>query len=75
MSDTSALATKNDIKLLMDSMGRIYDANERWKDEMKHHFDVALENTAHDIISAKSDRVANHEDRILRLERHTRIAV
>ena len=33
-------ATKGDITQLMDSIGKLYDANENWKDEIIRHFDV-----------------------------------
>lgn len=72
--DTSP-ATKDDIKMLMDSIGRLYDANERWKNELKEHFDLKTEIIRHDLIDAKSDRVANHEDRLRKVEKHTGLAV
>jgi hypothetical protein len=68
-------ATKADIKLLMSSIGRLYDANERWKDEVKQHFDVAVETIRHELVSANRDKVQALVDRVSRLERHTGLAV
>lgn len=36
--DHESSATKQDIGLLMERMGEIYDANERWKQEIIHEF-------------------------------------
>ena len=75
-------ATKSDIKLLMESIGKLYDANERWKDEImdadrvwkdeiKEHFDLKVEVIRHDLLGVNRERIENHEDRLIRLERHT----
>jgi hypothetical protein len=88
--DSKAPATKQDIQMVMTAIGKLYDANERWKDEIigevdgkinakivasearvKHHFDLAVETIRHDLKGANKDRIADHEDRIVRLERHT----
>lgn len=72
--------------MLMDSIGKLYDANERWKnelrddgkrakDDMKGHVDLRIEQLRHDLLDAKKDRVENHEDRLRKLERHTGMAV
>ena len=61
--------------MLMDSNGKLYDANERWKDQIKAHFDLQSELFRHDLLDAKHDRVANHEDRLRILERHTGLSV
>jgi predicted nucleic acid-binding Zn-ribbon protein len=83
MPDDSAPATKNDIAMLMDEIGKLYDANEKWKDEileanekwkdeLKKHFDVIAENIHHDMLKgALNDKVEQHEDRIQNLEQHT----
>jgi hypothetical protein len=79
-------AMKADIKLLMESIGRLYDANERWKDEVigaqerwkdeiKRHFDLKVETIRHDLLGANKDRIENHEHRITRLERRTGAAL
>ena len=84
--DDTSPATKADIKMLMDSMGKLFDANERWKnelrddagrmkDEMKGHVDLTIELLRHDLLDAKKDRVENHENRLRKLERHTGLAV
>ncbi len=89
--DDTAPATKQDIRLLMDEIGKLYAANERWKDELadrteswtvemsermeawkgevKEHFDVVAENIRHDFRGAFSDKLDQHEGRLLRLER------
>jgi len=77
-SAKSAPATKNDIGLLMTEMGRLYDANARWKEEIiretKHHFDLRVEDIRYDLLGVNKDRIENHEDRLRRLERHTGVA-
>lgn len=85
-----APATKADIKIIMDEIGRLYDANERWKNElkvemdrrasdsekrMKNHFDLAVENIRADLTGANKDRIEGHEHRIVQLEKHIGIAV
>lgn len=65
--------------MLMQEIGRLYDANQRWKDEliaemdrrfteadkrMKHHFGVVSENLLNDFKSAKVDQIENHEDKL-----------
>lgn len=75
-------ATKQDILMLMDELGKLYQANERWKneildadekwkEELKQHFDVIAENIRHDLLKgALNDKIEQHEDRIIRLEQH-----
>jgi len=76
----------------MDSIGKHYDATERWKneilehmskwkEEMHRHFDVVAEELRHDVLGAINDdkpstdnRLANHDRRISRLERHAKLA-
>ena len=55
----------------MESIGKLYDANERWKDELKEHFDLKVEVIRHDLLGVNRERIENHEDRLIRLERHT----
>ena len=43
---------------------------ERPKVKPPLHFDVTVEAIRHDLLGANRDRIENHEDRILRLERH-----
>ncbi len=78
--DDQTPATKADIKALMDSIGGLYDRSERWKNEIMQHFDVVVENLRHDFIWANRDAIEllkdvriDHEDRIMRLERHADI--
>lgn len=37
VTDPTAPATKADIALLMQEMGKLYDANYRWKEELKEY--------------------------------------
>jgi hypothetical protein len=68
----------------MDEIGRLYAATERWKDEIigqvderiaasegrvTRHFDVVAETIRHDFRGAFSDKLDQHEDQLLRLER------
>jgi len=79
--DASAPATKQDIALLMEEMRKLYQANERWKDEILEanerwerelmlHFDVIAESLRVDI-RAIGEPLQDHDRRITRLERHT----
>ncbi len=54
-TDPVVPATKEDIQMLMNEIGRLYDANagwqnemlekqQGWKDEIKDHFDLVAEN-------------------------------
>ena len=72
--------------MLMDELGKLYQANERWKDEildanekwkeeLKQHFDVIAENIRHDLLKgALHDKIEQHDDRILHLEQHAGLA-
>ncbi|MCF7845149.1 MAG: hypothetical protein K9M03_04975 [Kiritimatiellales bacterium] len=78
--DNTAPATKKDIKILMDEIGKLYDANLKWKEEITRHFDVVAENMHHDLLGAHKDDIENlknakndHEQRIHRLEKHTEL--
>jgi len=79
-ADPNAPATKEDIRLLMEGIGKLYEANEQWKADIveqiaasevrtKEHFDLVAENLTHDFQSAFRDKLEQHEDRIVRLER------
>lgn len=78
-SDQNAPATKQDIYLLMEQMGKYYQQTEhrfagmeeritKEGKETRHHFDVVAENIKHDFQGAFHDRLEQHEDRIVRLE-------
>lgn len=48
---------------------------EEWKDETKQHFDVISENIKHDLLKgALNDKIEQHDDRIVRLEKHAGLA-
>ncbi len=61
-------ASKEDITMLMGEIGKLYDANKRWKDEIMQHFDVVAENIRHDALGANRDEVERLKDRVTRLE-------
>jgi hypothetical protein len=65
---SSSPATKDDVRLPMQEIGKLYDANERWKDELIPHFDVTVKTIRHDVQAANKDRIENLEDRIVWLE-------
>lgn len=80
--DSTAVATKQDIALLMGTMGemnisiqKLYDDTQLWKDEIMDHFEVVLENYRHDLAGANKDEITtlqhrstDHEVRIQKLE-------
>ncbi|MBI1812667.1 hypothetical protein HY285_05765 [Candidatus Peregrinibacteria bacterium] len=79
---SQAPATKQDIRMIMEEIGKLYDANEGWKDEILeanegwkeeiiHEFKVVGESIRHDAMGSNKDRIEQHEDRIKRLENHT----
>ena len=46
----------------------------QFQKEIKHYFDIIAENIRHDLVrGALNDKVQQHEDRILRLEKHAAI--
>ncbi|HUY92240.1 MAG TPA: hypothetical protein VMV10_26100 [Pirellulales bacterium] len=66
--DSTAPATKEDIRLLMEQMGKLYDADARWKDDIQNsisrwkdeiieHFDVAVETIRHEMRAAHHDSI------------------
>jgi hypothetical protein len=75
--DSTAPATKDDIKILMDEIGKSYQASERWKNELsqkmeakmeawkeeiKGHFDLVAEQLRSDIVSATREEVVGLKD-------------
>lgn len=72
MSDSSQIsASKQDIQLLMEMIGSMRQEMETWKDELKDHFDLAVENIRYDLTGANRDRIEDHELRIKTLELET----
>ena len=80
--DDQAPATKKDIQLLMGQIATFYDkteswkeeileANKQWKQEIIGEFHIVVGQLRHDFKGAFGDKLAQHEDRIVRLERHT----
>ncbi|TSC58490.1 MAG: hypothetical protein Greene041619_500 [Candidatus Peregrinibacteria bacterium Greene0416_19] len=84
--DIVDMATKQDFAYLMEQLGGLYLANERWKDEMMetmekwkkeiiHEFKVFAEDMMHDFKGAFSDKLQQHEDRLVRLEQREGVAL
>jgi hypothetical protein len=84
--DQSAAATKEDIRLLMEQIGgfimKTDDKLEEMRDEiraseerMKAHFDLVAETIKFDFQhGAIPDKIAQHEDRLVRVEQHLGLA-
>lgn len=64
----------------MDSIGKQYDATERWKNEIldhmskwkldiHHYFDVKTEQLTHDFQGALKDKISVHDDHPKRHDR------
>jgi hypothetical protein len=88
----TAPATKDDIRMLMDEFGKMYDSMEKWKDwlhsdmetwkqELKAHFDLSVEQTRYELVSANREEIEVLKDghrenrkRIVALERTTGLA-
>jgi|CXWL01.1.fsa_nt_gi hypothetical protein len=84
--NTQSSATKQDIALLMEEIGKLYDANQRWKDEIIQktgewkdeiisEFKLVAEDMHHDLHGVTKDRFEGHEQRIVRLEKHTKLVL
>ncbi|MBI3332038.1 hypothetical protein HYZ99_03710 [Candidatus Peregrinibacteria bacterium] len=73
MADNTSPATKQDVQILMEGISNLYAANQRWKDEIIHEFKVVAEDIRHDAMGAQKDRIEQHDDRIKRLEKHTKL--
>lgn len=84
IADNTSLATKEDIAMLMEQIGTYYDRTEKRfvkieasieasEDRMKRHFDVVTENLHYDLLGAHKDKIQQREDRIRRLEKHTKL--
>lgn len=69
MEHSTTPATKADIGLIMNEIGKLYIANEQWKDEIityvdnkaeetKRHFDVVAENLKHDFWGIHNDKIS-----------------
>jgi hypothetical protein len=84
-----APATKEDIRLLMEQIGRLYDAEAAWKqeilaaldmrlclteDRLRGHLDAAMETMSHDVQGASRDEIQVIKDRILHLEQTVGLA-
>lgn len=69
------------VNQLMKQIAELYDANQRWKDELGERiekseqrviqeFHVVTEDIVHNFQGAFHDKLDQHENRIDRLERH-----
>lgn len=77
MTNDQSPATKADIAMIVEMIGKQYDAIKRWKEEMIQHFDLSIETFRHDFLAMKreqvdmlDDRTKDHGKRIHRLEAH-----
>lgn len=72
-------ATKADIAAFVrhidSSIHDLYEANERWKEEIKHEFHIVAEQIRHDVGRSQDDRITAVEHDVLRLKKHTGLAV
>ena len=78
MKDDQSPATKADVAALMESIGTLYAANERWKEELKEDFRLVIEDLRHDVVGIQHDKVEMLDERtrtldkrVARLEVHT----
>jgi hypothetical protein len=62
-------ATKQDIEMMMEGQAKMYDAMQEWKDEIVHEFYIVKEDIRHDAFGSQKDRIEDHEDRIVCLEK------
>ena len=69
MKDDQAPATKADIAALMNSIGTLYDANARWKEELKADFRLVIEDLRHDVLGARHDKVESLDERTQSLDK------
>jgi len=69
-NDDKAATTKKDIQLLMEQMATYYDKTEERMQEIIGEFHIVVGQLRHDFKGAFGDKLAQHEDRIVRLERH-----
>ena len=60
-------ATKNDLQ------EGLLTVKEELLREIKHYFDLTVENIRHDLLGANRDEIEIIKDRVTRLERHTGI--
>jgi hypothetical protein len=90
IDDKHLPATKRDVSLIidqkmaqmmtqmMDQIGTYYDnvyqANERWKEEIIHEFHIVKEDMRHDYLGTHKDRIENHENRLKRVETHLHLS-
>ncbi len=74
---SSAPATKHDVALIMERIGNSEDGlraqMKTWKEEIIHEFHIVAEDIRHDAFGIQKDRIADHEHRITRLERQSRV--
>lgn len=77
IADSTAPATKQDVRLIMEHLVRLelrmdgFDLKfDEFSTDIKRHFDVMTEHLTHEYVhGALADKVQQHEDRIVVLER------
>ncbi len=67
-ADLRTLATARELKKLEERMDAKF---ERLAEELTQHMNVVAENIVYDFKGIFKDRLEQHEDRIIRLEKHT----
>jgi hypothetical protein len=74
-TDMTAPATKLDVQMLMEEMGKIHTAIERrqnelsqWKDDLRLHFDAAVDHFKDAVRVINTEKLYDHEHRIIHLE-------
>ncbi len=61
------------MKHIDGTMAHMYSDMQAWKEELRLHFDVVVENLKHDLFSARHDDIESLKTRVTRLERKTGI--
>jgi len=74
MADNSqAPATKQDVAFIMDALAKVYQEIQASEDRQHQKFMVLFEDLRHDMIGTHKDKIQQHEERIQRLEKHTKL--
>jgi hypothetical protein len=67
-------SVKNDFVKLELWKDEMMTAMRDWKDEIIHQMQIIAENMHYDFLGAHTDKIQNHENRIVRLETHVKLA-
>lgn len=73
--DDKAAATKGDLsKVKHELKADMHNLKTEILEEIKSHFDLAVENIRHDLLGANRDEIEAVKDRVTHLEVHTGLA-